>query len=231
MKRGTFIVIDGGDGSGKATQAALLLERFKKNKTPATFFDFPRYDKFFGQNVAAFLRGEFGKLKSVSPYLASLPYALDRMSAAKAILRSLTSGISVIANRYVSSNLAHQSAKLRKTKDKNKFIRWIKTLEYKELRVPKEDIVIYLHVPAHISSELVLKKDSRAHLKGKLKDIHEADDLYQRKVIDMYLSLAEKNDWIVVPCVERGALLSIESIHELIVEALKKRNFLPKNFH
>ena len=32
MKKGTFIVIDGTDGSGKATQTELLVQRLKKEK-------------------------------------------------------------------------------------------------------------------------------------------------------------------------------------------------------
>lgn len=227
MKQGKFIVIDGADGAGKATQSALLIEKLKKFRIITSYFDFPRYDKFFGKNVAAFLRGEYGSLESVSPYLASLPYALDRMAAGEAIRRALEAGSTVIANRYVSSNMAHQAAKFTNKKESEEFIEWLINLEYKELRIPREDIVVYLYLPESISSKLVSNKTDRSHLKGKKKDIHENSGTYQKSVINTYLDLAKKNDWIVIDCIKKGKLMSTPEINGMIVSALQKRKFLP----
>ena len=41
MARGTLIVIDGTDGSGKATQVALLAKRLKKEGYTVKLVDFP----------------------------------------------------------------------------------------------------------------------------------------------------------------------------------------------
>ena len=80
-RRGKLIVIDGADGSGKTTQAELLVQHLKKQHVAVKYVDFPQYyHSFHGKTVAKFLRGEFGNINQVSPYLASLAYALDRAS-------------------------------------------------------------------------------------------------------------------------------------------------------
>jgi hypothetical protein len=80
-RTGAMIVIDGGDGSGKTTQADLLIKYLCEKKYSARLIDFPQYySSFHGKTVAKFLRGEFGSIDQVSPYLASLAYALDRAS-------------------------------------------------------------------------------------------------------------------------------------------------------
>jgi len=43
MKKGKLIVIDGTDGSGKATQAKLLVSRLKKMGKKVQTIDFPQY--------------------------------------------------------------------------------------------------------------------------------------------------------------------------------------------
>lgn len=219
-----FIVIEGGDGAGKGTQAKLLLERLNK-ETKVTFFDFPQYEKTLaGKLVGRYLKGEFGDPLSLSPYIASLPYALDRATAKDEINKALEEGI-VICNRYTPSNIGHQASKLPEDK-RDEFISWLEQLEYGELKIPKPTLVIYLYVPVEISSRLVEKKEARAYIGGENmkgeKDGHEKDTEYQRKSIEVYTKMSkERNDWKLVNCVEDGRLLSIEEIHEKIVGIVK----------
>ena len=44
-KRGVFIVIEGSDGSGKATQVHLLKERLEAAGYDVELFDFPQYNQ------------------------------------------------------------------------------------------------------------------------------------------------------------------------------------------
>jgi len=42
-QKGKFIVIDGTDGSGKATQAEILVARLTSMNLPVAMIDFPQY--------------------------------------------------------------------------------------------------------------------------------------------------------------------------------------------
>ena len=218
-KKGGFIVIDGGDGSGKTTQAKLLIDYFKKNKIPVQYFDFPQYyNSFHGKTVARFLRGEFGDINEVSPYLASLAYALDRASVKKEMDKILNKGISIIANRYATSNMAHQGAKFKNKEKREDYLAWVYELEYKVHKIPKEDVVIYLYVPWEIGLKLTTKKGTREYLKGK-EDIHEKDLDFRKASEAMYLELAKRyKHWVKIDCIENGKLLTPENIHQKIID-------------
>ncbi len=228
-KRGRLIVVDGGNGSGKNTQAQLLVNYLKINKIHTAYFDFPQYYlSFHGQIIAKYLRGEFGSVDEVSPYLASLAYALDRASVKDQMQDFLEKGGYIVANRYATSSMAHQSAKFDSVREREEFLRWIYQLEYKVHRIPKEDLVLYLHVPWKIGMALTKKKGAQPYLKGKV-DIEEAD--IKNRIISekMYLELAKHNShWVKIDCVDKGRLLIPTAIHKKIVDVLKQRHFLPK---
>lgn len=223
-RRGKLIVIDGGDGSGKTTQAELLMTYLTKHGVAAKGFDFPRYySSFHGKMAGRFLAGEFGS--DVSPYLASLAYALDRASAKEEMDAWLSHGGVIVSNRYATSNMAHQGARLPVEK-RDEFLEWIDELEYKVHKIPREDIVIYLHVPWRVSEELTKKKGDRAYL-GDRKDILEANEKHRQESEVMYLSLSKKRkNWVVIECVENGTLLSKEAIHEKVLSVLHTHNIL-----
>ncbi len=225
-KKGKLIVIDGADGSGKTTQVKLLVDYLKKKKILVKYLDFPRYyTSFHGKTVAKFLRGEFGTLNQISPYLASLAFALDRVSVKEEMEEFLNKGGIIIANRYASSNMAHQGTKFKTEKERTMFLKWLEELEYKIHKIPKEDLVIYLYVPWQISLNLTQNKPNRRYLNGKKTDIHEKDIHYRQMVEKMYLQLSQKNKhWVKINCVKNDKILSPQLIHRKIIEALKLKN-------
>ncbi len=226
-KRGKMIVIEGADGSGKTTQAKLLVDYLKKQKVPVKYMDFPQYyPSFHGKTVAKFLRGEFGGIDKVSPYLASLAFALDRASVKEQMEELLQKGELIVSNRYATSNMAHQAAKFDDPEEKERFIKWINELEYKVHKIPHEDIVIYLYVPWKIGIELTRQRGSMKYMEGK-DDIHESNIEYRKKVEEMYLDLSTHNqNWVKIDCVEDGKLLSVEQIHNKVINALKVSKIL-----
>lgn len=226
-RRGKLIVIEGADGSGKSTQTNLLVDYLKKNKISVKHIDFPRYyPSFHGKTVAKFLRGDFGSIDQVSPYLASLAYSLDRASVKDQMEDFMTKGWLIVANRYATSNLAHQAAKFKDEEEKEKFLKWVHQLEYKVHKIPKEDIVIYLYVPWKIGMELTQKRIKNKYLEGK-EDIHEQNVTYRQEVEKMYLALAEKNKhWIKIDCVENNELLGVETIHKKILQVLQQKEII-----
>lgn len=213
---GKLIVFEGIDGAGKATQCTLLRERLAKAGYTAEYIDFPQYGKWPAVFVEKFLTGELGKVEDVSPYQASIFFALDRYVASRQLREWLAQGKIIISNRYVSSSLAHHGGALKDEQERGKFFRWVRHLEYGVFGIPKPDLTILLHTPAETSQHLVDKKEARPYVGGKKRDIVESDIDYLRAAEIAYLELSKKKHWLLVECVNKGALLSPKEIADTI---------------
>lgn len=227
-RKGRLVVIDGTDGSGKGTQTELILRYLDEHKIKNKYIDFPRYyTSFHGRMVGRYLSGEFGSLDSASPYLTSLFYALDRLTARDEIVDWLEEGNTVVANRYTTSSMAFQTARIAKDK-REEFLKWLYEMEYKEHKLPKEDLVIFLYVPVEISQKLIEQKNKREYTKGQKKDINEANVAYQKEVLSLYLELSKKySHWEVIKCVDsQGKMLTIEKVHAKVLAVLKKHGIV-----
>lgn len=227
MKKGIFIVIEGTDGSGKATQTKLLAAYLKKEGHKLAQFDFPQYFKSSSDFVKAYLQGRYGSIKEVTPHKASLLYALDRFEAAGDIKKALASGKVVLANRYVGSNMGHQGAKLSTSEERLKYFMWDMELEYNILEIPRPDINVILRVPAVIAQKLVGEKKGkeRFYTKGKKRDIHEASLSHLKKAEATYTEMARyfPKQFTLIDCAPDGKLLSVEEISEKILKVVEKK--------
>jgi dTMP kinase len=219
--KGKLIVIEGNDSSGKKTQSDLLVKNLKDLGYKVEKTDFPQYyTSFYGKLIAKYLNGEFGSIKTISPYLSSLLYACDRQEAKDKLDAFLRDGKIVVSNRYVSSNAAYGAARL-PDEDKKIFLEWLNELEYIKNGLPKPDLVIYLHVTLDIAMEWIKTKEKREYLEGKKKDIHEKSTDYLRKVEEMYLSLSQEEGWKKIDCTDGNNILSIEEISAEIMKRVK----------
>lgn len=222
---GCLIVIEGGDGAGKTTKAKLLVNYLKKHSIPVRYLDFPQYyNSFHGKIIARYLRGELGTIDQVSPYFVSLAFAVDRASAKKKMQSFLKKGGYIVSNRYATSSMVYQAAKFKKYKDQEEFLKWNYDLEYTVNKIPREDIVLYLHVPWQIGMKLTKERGDRAYLNGKSEDIHEANLKYRVAVEKMYLRLiAQHKHWVQIDCAKSDKMLSPEIIHQKILTVLKDK--------
>ncbi len=217
MNRGTFIVIEGPDGSGKSEQFKRLIARIPSGMVLQTTH-FPQYEEPSSYFVREYLAGNYGTLADIGPYEASLFYAMDRFDASvKRLSKWLEAGDTVILDRFVGSNMGHQGSKIDDEAERMKFFKWLYDIEYGMLKIPKPDLNIILHVPAAIALELRKKRAAQETAPQK-KDIHEADIAYLEKTEKVYLQIAElfPKDFTVVECMESGRLLSIEEVHEKV---------------
>jgi dTMP kinase len=223
--RGKFIVLEGIDGSGKRTQLEMLARALDARKVPHTQVSFPRYDGFFGKLVARFLNGEFGPLDAVDPHFSAMLYAGDRLEAKPKIEADLAAGRMVLADRYIGSNLAHQTARVPLAK-RAEFLEWLKQLEYEIYALPAEDLVIYLRVPAAEAHRLVGQKGARGYTKLR-RDLLESDIAHLQTASDVYDRLAEQSNWKKIECFDAAAhsLRAPEEIHREVLAAVEARVF------
>ena len=221
--RGKFIVLEGIDGSGKRTQLEMLVRAFASRGVACSQISFPRYDGFFGKMAGQYLNGDFGSLEAVDPHFSALLYAGDRFEAKPRIESDLASGQTVVADRYIGSNLAHQSARVPPEK-RAEFLQWLKQLEYQVYALPAEDLVIYLRVPPAEAHRLVGEKAARDYTKLR-HDIQESDLAHLQATSEVYDQLARQPNWVKIECYDSAAaaLRAPESIHQEILAAVQAR--------
>jgi len=229
-RKGKLIAVEGADGSGKGTQSRRLVRRLRASGVAARRIAFPQYTgSFFGKMAAAYLRGDYGAAAAVDPHLAALLYAADRYEARERIARAQADGTTVVLDRYVDSNKAHQAAKLKRSENRREFLAWVDKLEYGVFKLPRPDFTLYLHVPARIAGDLIGRKAARAHLRGKKRDIHEADPAHLRRAERIYLELARACPparGALIECVEGRRLLTVREVGERIWDVLRRRRLV-----
>ena len=212
-----FIVLEGLDGAGKSTQIRMLRQLFADRGVESEYVHFPRFDSpVYGQLIARFLRGEFGGVNEVDPYLVALIFAGDRADAAPQIRQWLAEGKAVVLDRYVYSNVGFQCAKLPAGEERDRLADWIVNLEFGHNALPRPDLSLFLDVPfAFTERKLseVREGDDRDYLQGG-QDIHEASLQLQQDVRSVYLASAAKDPSLrVVDCSDAsGAMESPEGI-------------------
>jgi len=217
--KGKFIVIDGTDGSGKATQTSLLAERLKAFGFNVEIADFPQYGKKSAGLVEEYLNGKYGSAEEFGPYRASIFYACDRYDASFQIKRWLSEGKIVISNRYVTANMGHQGGKIKNSMEKKAYFEWLNRMEYEIFGIPKPDINIILHVDAEVAQKLVDAKGNRNYIGGEKRDIHEADLKHLRDAEKVYLEIASfYPDMQLIECTRQGNIMPKEEINELILK-------------
>lgn len=207
---GKLIVIEGLDGSGKATQTALLAENLNQCGEVVKTVSFPNYSSDSSALIKMYLAGQFGsKPEDVNAYAASAFYAVDRYAGWKQDWGTFleTQG-HVLADRYTTSNAVHQCCKLEKP-NRQEFLDWLDDFEYTKLGIPKPDVVVYLDVEPDVSLGLINKRYGGETSK---QDIHEADRAYQAHCREVALWCAKQLGWNVVKCSIGGELRTVQDI-------------------
>ena len=197
---GVFVAIEGIDGSGKGTQAGLLVRTAEQHGLSVSVFSFPLYDgNPFSVAIGDYLNGVFGSVDEVHAELAGLLYACDRFHARPVLEQAIAEHELVVCDRYVASNLAHQGAKLT-GKDRERLIDWLREVEFGEFNLPRPDLVLLLDLPQAMAQALVGRKAARSYT-AMPADIHEGAGEHLATARDVYLDLAacDPDRWRVIP--------------------------------
>ena len=216
MSKGKLIVLEGLDGSGKATQAKLLAAHLKEQGFSVREITFPNYESDSSALVKMYLAGQFGQHPDdVNAYAASSFYAVDRYASYKKDWGSFyENGGIIIADRYTTSNAVHQCSKL-PPEQQRPFVDWLFDFEYQKLGLPAPDRVLYLDLPTELSEQMMRRREEATHTHA---DIHEQDEAYLRSCRESAARVVDWCGWQRIRCDRDGRIRSIQDIHQEVLE-------------
>lgn len=199
---GKLVVIEGLDGSGKATQTGLLAEALKTERK-VRMISFPDYASDSSALVRMYLNGDFGtKPGDVNAYAASAFYAVDRFASYSTDWGPFYRGGGlVLADRYTTSNAIHQCAKLPKS-EWEAYADWLEDFEYDKMGIPKPDLVFCLDVEPTVSQRLLKQR----YGKDDKRDIHEQDMEYLMRCRAAAHWCARHFGWHMLVCSNNGKM-------------------------
>ena len=214
--KAAFIVIEGSDGSGKGTHFNLLIDWLKTQGVKLEAFDFPQYGEPSAYFVEKYLNGGYGTAEEVGAYKASLFYALDRFDASAKIRAALDSGLVVLCNRYVASNMGHQGAKLPTAEARKRYFEWNERLEFDALGIPRPDLNLVLHMPAIAAQQFVDLKPARGYITTGKRDIHENDLEHLKRAAATYAEICKlfPDNFTRIDCAKGEKVRDIEDIQQ-----------------
>lgn len=213
-----LIVVDGVDSSGKETNTNYIYELLKSMGENVIRLSFPDYNSPSSSLVKMYLGGEFGDNPSdVNAYAASVFYAADRYASYKTSWENFD-GI-IVADRYTTSNMVHQAAKIADETEKNQFLDWLEDLEYEKFGIPRPDKIIFLNMPVWAAEKLMANRKNKITGNEK-KDIHERNEEYLKKSYDNAMYVAKKFGWTIVNCTDGDRIKSLDEIQTKLKEIL-----------
>ena len=199
-------MIEGTDGSGKATQTGMLVDHLRQIGQAVMTMSFPRYNHASSWLIRQYLAGEFGPADAVPPKIASTFFAYDRLDAAGSIETALAQGQHVVLDRWVSSNKGHQLGKIPGDEERREFLKWMNEFEYMANRLPVPDLTILLYLDPLAAVSSSGEKGGVTH------DVHESDLNHLRRAADAYRWVALHDTvehWVTINCMnERNERLS-----------------------
>ncbi|MCX8149907.1 MAG: dTMP kinase [Candidatus Bathyarchaeota archaeon] len=195
-KKGVFIVIEGLDGSGKTTQAKLLVAKLRRYK--AVYTAEPSKGK-----IGKFIRRRvlYGA-KRFPTAVEALLFAADRLEHIQnEVLPALAEGCVVVSDRYIYSSLAYQgSAGLS--------LEWIEAVNRHAL---KPDFALFIDVdPKDVEARLKRRKSVMENIETQL------------KVRQIYQSFIEKGELVKVDGNKPKELVA-EEVLKQVLAFLKRR--------
>jgi dTMP kinase len=207
-----IIVLEGLDACGKSTQTEILIKNLEQKNISVGWKRFPGYETTpAGERIAAYLRGELGDFHQIDPKIIASLYAADRLFQLEEIETMREENDIVIFDRGVTSNLIYTPARAKTEAEKIDLINFVEMLEYNVNGFPRESSVLFLDASPEARAKI-------HESKGRLADLHEADDSYLKKVRTVALNRCE-NDfrWTKISVDKFGELRRREDIGEEIL--------------
>ncbi len=127
----------------------------------------------------------------------------------------------IIADRYTTSNMIHQAAKIKEVQAKDKFLNWLWDFEFEKFNLPVPDCVIFLDMPPKCSKSLMETRNNK-FTGEKEKDIHENNYEYLLESYNNSKYISEKYGWNRIECTNEDKIKSIDQINDDIIKVITK---------
>lgn len=202
---GKLLVLEGTDGSGKATQVKLLRERFEKQGLKVFDLSYPDYNSVYGKIIDSFLHFQTNLTVEEQFFV----YILDMIKDKAKVRSELESSDVVILDRYLFSTLSYQCS------NGFDYERAKSLVELIDLNRPFA--VFYIDVPVEISME---RKQKQKSLVGV--DKFEKDMALLRSVKAMYDKMM-KEKFFAENWVRINGALDQQSVSNEIASAFEER--------
>lgn len=222
LRRGLLITFDGLDSSGKATQTKKLAQRLAYVGWSVKRFESPDYFTPSGQELKQRLQNRLGNWHKTPWDEKMRLFARNRAEHREEAEGALQAGEIVVYDRYVPSSLAFmtveallpQEVELRRQEVQQKVAQY----EYGHHGMPKEDVSIFLDVPAVTAVTLLEGRKVEQGHEGEYTDHwHVQERLYNEYDV---LCASDPKHYLRVRCLEGDELLGVEDTAELVWEGL-----------
>ncbi|KAK2180361.1 hypothetical protein NP493_446g01022 [Ridgeia piscesae] len=140
ISRGALIVFEGCDRSGKSTQCKKLVEALNNDGIKAKLWRFPDRDTAIGVMISRYLEQKC----ELEDHAIHLLFTANRWEAVPRMMELLSSGTTLVVDRYAYSGVAFSSAK------QGLDMSWCKQ---PEVGLPKPDAVLFLQLTPEAASE------------------------------------------------------------------------------
>ncbi|KAJ3684340.1 hypothetical protein LUZ61_013504 [Rhynchospora tenuis] len=195
MARGSLIVLEGLDRSGKSSQCAKLFSYLQSEGLSVEAWRFPDRITAIGQMISSYLVNE----SQLDDKAIHLLFSANRWEKRALMERKLKSGTNLIVDRYSYSGVAFSAAK-------GLDLQWCKAPE-EGLIAP--DLVLYLDIPPEKAAE---RGGYGIERYEKLE--------FQKKVAEYYLALRDSSWEVVDGCLKMEAVE--EKLRELAMNCILK---------
>lgn len=203
--RGRFITLEGGEGGGKSTQAALLCEALRSRGIAVAATREPGGSPGAEEIRSLLVQGEAGRWDATAEAL--LLFAARRDHLERTIRPALAAGSWVVCDRFTDSTVVYQGVRglAREVVD-----------ELARIAIGgfSPDLTLILDLPAEIGLE-------RARGRGSAEDRFERLGLdFHRRLRDSFLEVARREP---ARCLVVDATGSVETVHRRIMAGVDAR--------
>ncbi len=200
---GKLLVLEGTDGSGKATQVKILKEHLESKGFKVLALSYPDYTYIYGKIIDDFLHFRINLNVEEQFFI----YLVDMLKDKEKVTKALAAGDFVIMDRYMFSTLSYQCSN---GFEYNRAKSFIKLME-----LTQPSIVFYVDVPIEISMQ---RKQKQKSLIGDV-DKFEKDRKLLENVKDYYEKLINEKffaqNWIRIDGSKDQEMVAHQILSEL----------------